>query len=304
MALIEMWPLANSAAAAINPVTRNVIGPAFNEIFGENNGRFFFITLQAAGVSPDAFHPEDFVARFPYANIERVTQNFKDAAEAGFLNNHGDGSFTITEQGKKATNAINEVFYGALGKIEALPDNAMERLEGLLNQLVQAALEAETLGDKTPLVISHKGHTHPDAALLARIDQHLDDLNAFRDVSHIAAWASDHDIPGRTWETLAFVHSGRENTAVGIAERLPFRGYSEEDYAASLAQLVDLGWIEDGSEGYVATEKGNKVRQTAEEKTNKNFYAPWSALENNQLNQLRVGLIRLKLRLESLVEPA
>ena len=302
MALIEMWPLATSLSGAINPVAGNVVGPAFNEIFGQNNGRFFFPTLQALGKAPEAFRAEDFVARFPYSNIDRVTQNLKDAAEAGFLNNHGDGNFTVSEKGKKAVNAINDVFYGALGKVEALEDNAMERLEGLLGKLVQASLDADIPGDKTPLLISHKSHTHHDVALLAKIDQRLDDLNAFRDVSHIAAWTSDHDINPRTWETLAFVHSGRENTGAALAERLPFRGYKAEDYDASLAELVELGWIEEGPEGYVATEKGNQVRQTAEEKTDKNFYAPWSVLENNELNQLRIGLMRLKVRLESLVE--
>jgi hypothetical protein len=180
----------------------------------------------------------------------------------------------------------------------------MTQLEGLLNKLVQAALEAETPGNKLPLLLSHKSQTHPDAAPLARIDQHLDDLNAFRDVSHIAAWSNDHHIPGRTWEAFAFVHDGRANTAAGLAERIGFRGYNVEDYAASLAELVDLGWIEQGSEGYVVTEEGNLVRQKAEDKTNKYFYAPWSVLEDNELNQLRTGLARLKVNLEGQVEPA
>jgi hypothetical protein len=188
--------------------------------------------------------------------------------------------------------------------VEALSDNAMTQLEELLNKLVQAALEAETPGDKLPLVLSHKSQTHPDAAPLARIDQHLDDLNAFRDVSHIAAWSGDYQIPGRTWEAFAFVHDGRANTAEALAERLPGRGYSAEDYAASLAELVELGWIENGPDGYAATEKGNQVRQQAEEKTNEYFYAPWSVLENNELNQLRTGMARLKVNLEGQVEPA
>lgn len=298
-ALTEMWPLANSVSAAINPVTRSVVTPAFNEIFGEN-GRFFFTSLQALGKAPEAYRAEDFVARFPYTNIERPSQIMKDAAEAGYLNNHDDGSFTVTEKGKKAIEAINDVFYGALGEIQTLSDDAIQQLEGLLGKLVQASLEAEKPADKSPLLISHNSHTHPDAAPLARIDQHLDDLNAFRDVSHVPAWRSQHNIPGRSWEVLAFVINGQANTAAALAEALPNRGYSEEDYAASLAELVGLGWIENGADGYQVTEKGRKVHQTAEDKTNEYFYAPWSVLENNELNQLRVGLMQLKVNLEGL----
>jgi hypothetical protein len=61
-----------------------------------------------------------------------------------------------------------------------------------------------------------------------------------------------------------------------------------------------LGWIENGADGYQVTEKGRKVHQTAEDKTNEYFYAPWSVLENNELNQLRVGLMQLKVNLEGL----
>jgi predicted transcriptional regulator len=302
MALVEMWPLAYSTSAAINPVTRSAVGPAFNEIFGENNGRFFFVTLQTAGVAPQASRAEDFTIRNPYSNIERPLQNLTDAAEAGFLNNHGDGSFTITEKGKKAIQGINDVFYGALGELETISDNALEQLEGLLGKLVHASLEAEKPADKRALLFSHNSHTHPDAAPLAHIDQHLDDLNAFRDVSHIAAWNGEHDLSGRTWEAFAFVINGQANTAAALQEALPNRGHSEESYAASLAELVDLGWIVAGSEGFQATEKGRKVHQTAENKTNEYFYAPWSVLENNELNQLRIGLMRLKVNLEGLVE--
>jgi DNA-binding MarR family transcriptional regulator len=57
-ALVEMWTLANSLSGAINPVTRAVVGPAFTEIFGQNNGRFFFITLQAAESPPNPTGPK------------------------------------------------------------------------------------------------------------------------------------------------------------------------------------------------------------------------------------------------------
>jgi predicted transcriptional regulator len=302
MALVEMWPLANSVSAAINPLTRDVVTPAFNEIFGENNGRFFFVTLQIAGVAPKALRAEDFSVRLPYANIIQRRQNLKDAAEAGFLNNHGDSTFTITEKGKKAVEAINGVFYGALGELEDLPEDTIKQLEGLLDKLVQASLKAEKPADKSALLLSNKSHTHPNAAPLAQIDQHLDDLNAFRDVSHIAAWRGQQEIHGRTWEAFAFVADGKAHSAATLLESLPNRGYSEEDYAASLAELVELDWIETGEEGYQVTEKGRKVRQTAEDKTNEYFYTPWSVLEGNELNQLRFGLMRLKVILEGLAE--
>lgn len=302
-ALTEMWPLANSVSAAINPVTRSVVTPAFNEIFGDN-ARFFFVTLQSLGKGPEGYSVEDNLTRNPYVNAERPAQLLIDAAEAGYLTNLGNGRFTATEKGKKAVQAIHDVFYGALGEIQAVPDSVLEQVEGLLGKLIHASLEAEKPADKSPIIISHNSHTHPDAALLARIDQHLDDLNAFRDACHVPAWRSEHDIPGRTWEAFAYIINGQANTAAALADALPNRGYSEEAYAASLAEMADLGWIEEGADGYQVTEKGRKVRQTAEDKTNEYFYAPWAVLENNELNQLRGGLVQLKVNLEGLAAAA
>ncbi|MFZ0549087.1 MAG: hypothetical protein WAM60_26810 [Candidatus Promineifilaceae bacterium] len=301
-ALVGMWPLANSVSAVINPIVRDKITPAFNEIFGDN-ARFFFVTLQTLGNAPEPFTAEEFVVRNPYVNIERPRQMLKEAAQAGYLNDLGDGGFTITDKGKKDIEAINDVFYGSLGEVQTLSDNTLEQLEGLLGKLVNASLEAEKPANKSPLVISHNSVTHPDAAPLAQIDQHLDDLNAFRDACHVPAWRSERNILGRTWETFAFVINGQANTAAALVEALPNRGYSQDEYAASLAELVGLGWIETGPDGYQATDKGRKVHQSAEDKTNEYFYAPWSVLGNNEPNQLRVGLMRLKVNLEALAPP-
>jgi hypothetical protein len=236
--------------------------------------------------------------------MERPANNLRDAAEAGFLNADGRGGYTVSQVGKAAVQRVHDVFYHHLGELEALPAEEMEQLEGLLDKLVQASIEAEKPAGKSAVYICHNSHTHPDAASLARIDQHLDDLNAFRDDSHVAAWKKEHSIEGRTWETFSLICSNQANTAASLAGRLPNRGYDEESYAASLAELAAMGWIEKGEDGYRVTEKGQKVYQTAEETTNQYFYAPWSVLEGNELGQLRNLLIRLKVNLEGMAEAA
>lgn len=152
-----------------------------------------------------------------------------------------------------------------------------------------------------PLANSHRFHPDTTYGPLAKIDQHLDDLNAFRDDAHLAAW-QPYEIDGRSWEAFTLVWEGKAQTAEDLAEKLPNRGYSAGDYAGSLAELVERGWLAPANGGYRLTEEGQQLRQAAEEATNHYFYTPWAILDENEQVQLRNLLIQLKLKVEQLAE--
>jgi DNA-binding MarR family transcriptional regulator len=136
---------------------------------------------------------------------------------------------------------------------------------------------------------------------LAKIDQHLDDLNAFRDDAHLAAW-KPYEVSGHAWEALTFVWRGEASTAEELVEKLSSRGHSVEAYTEALAGLVGRGWVEETSDGYRITEKGQALRQQAEEATDRIFFAPWACLDAAENAQLHDLLTRLGHNLQEMTE--
>ena len=75
-------------------------------------------------------------------------------------------------------------------------------------------------------------------------------------------------------------------SATGLAESLANRDFSADDYAASLEGLVEKGWIEGGEGDYSLTETGLKIREEAEDKTNRLYFAAWSELSEAETAEL------------------
>lgn len=298
-ALERFWPLANSVSQAISTVTRATVNPILAEHF--NDGRLFPVTHWARGIAPEALTAERFGRRAVYTNPDTINDRLNQAVEAGLLTTHGDGAFTIGEKGRAAIDSVNDVFYRYLTDLETLPAADLETVEKLLGRVVQACLEAPEPEDKWALTYSHRLHPEVAYGPLARIDQHLDDLNAFRDDAHRAAW-QPYDVDGRSWEAFTFVWRNEAQTAGELVEKLPFRGYTAEDYAGSLAELAGRGWVAQMDGRYHPTEEGQQVRQAAEEATDHYFYTPWAIFDENEQAQLRNLLIQLKLKLEQLAE--
>lgn len=295
--LEQFWGLASAVAQGINSITRSVVDEPFQERF-EKPGTFFPI-LMALGNRPEPMTIEAYRRRFPYNSPGAAASRLEDATEAGHLQAI-DGGYAITEKGITDLAEVNDVFYSYLGEIEALGDEDMAAVADLLSRVVQASLEADEPADKWAIENMHACHIETAYAPLARVDQHVDDLNAFRDDAHRAAW-QPYGVKARTWETLTLIWREDAASSAELAEQLStYRGYDEEAYALSLAELADRGWIAHTNGGFVVTAEGRRVRQEAEETTNRVFYGPWLSLESQELFRLRDVLIRLKLRLENL----
>ncbi|HET6443523.1 MAG TPA: MarR family transcriptional regulator [candidate division Zixibacteria bacterium] len=292
------WDLASSVARGIIPVTRTAVLSLFEEHFEEP--RFFFPTLLATGAEPEPYFIDQYVELNPYADPERLSKTLSEIAEAGLMDN-GAGAYKVSNKGHEALTTVNDSFYKYLGELEILPDEDLQQLSDFLDRLVEASIAASEPADKPATAIVHKTHPQVEYPAMAKIDMQLDDLRAFRDDSHIAAWRP-YGMSGRTWETLSFIWRGNAKTAAELSENLTFRGYEEDDYARSLKELAGKGLIKKGSEGFELTDKGIALRIEAEETTNRIFYEPWRVLEENEQTRLRNLLIRMKINLENLAE--
>ncbi len=292
------WERVSDVGRGITPVTRSAVNSLFEEYFEEP--RYFFPILLATGNEPEPYSAEEYINRNPYTNPRQSTETLEEISKSGFMID-GTGAYRVSEQGHKALFEVNDAFYNRLGELEVLSDDELERAVGFLERLVQASLDAVEPQDKLAMVNTHNCHPDTEYPWMARIDMLIDDLRAFRDDAHVAAWRP-YEISGRTWETLGYVRQGDARTASNLAETLSFRGYGEEDYAKSLKELTNLGWIQNAVDGFEATEQGKTVRQDAEETTDRIFFEPWRVLDGAELTQLRGLLIRIKINLENLAE--
>jgi DNA-binding MarR family transcriptional regulator len=124
------------------------------------------------------------------------------------------------------------------------------------------------------------------------VRRRLIDLLAYRDDAHVAAW-QPYEVSGQAWEAFTFVWRGDAGTAAELAEKLPFRNYDQDAYAAALQDLATRGWLAKEDDRYVVTEKGKKLRQEAEDATDRYFDTAWAGLNEAEMKEARDLLEKL-----------
>lgn len=262
---------------------------------------FFFALLQARSAHPEPLTPARFAAQSPYTNPERLQAMLAQAVEAGFLTQDDDG-YRLTAVGHSVVERAYATAHEGIPQAPALPAADMQRLSSTFRALLDATLAAAEPADKTALSGSRWTDPGKSAAPAVRLDQFITDLLNFRDDAHVAAWRAT-GVDGRDWEALTFIWRGEATTAAALADRLPFRGYTADDYAASLHVLEQKGWIAAGDDGYRVTEDGRGVREAAEAETDRLFYAGWSVIEPAELQETGDLLAALKAAVTA-AEPA
>ncbi len=127
---------------------------------------------------------------------------------------------------------------------------------------------------------------------MTQVRRRLIDLFNLRDDVHVAAWQKT-GVNGQTWETLTFVWRGDARTAEQLVEKLPYRDFDQASYQAVLEDLAARHWIAAEEEEFKITELGAKLRQEAEDETDRLFDAPWAALSEGEVKELRGLLAQL-----------
>ncbi len=300
--LTAIRPLCGEASQAIYTATRPFINPFIDET-GLTQPRMVHMLLLARAIEPDPISPERVCRRYPYATQESWTQPMVTLTERQLLTALGDGSYQLTPGGCAIVTRLLKEFYGGLAGLEEAieveyPAVDRDRLAALLQAIVTACFNA-------PIATANLKDSHglvPTGSTLAQIDQALDDLNAFRDDAHLAAW-QPLQVAGEAWELLTLMWRGEVKNADDMAEKAVFRGHSREAYQSALGDLIGRGWVRAASENaFEVTEIGRQVREEAEAATDRNFYTPWLTLSETETNDVRDLLARLKTAVTHTVE--
>jgi DNA-binding PadR family transcriptional regulator len=297
----DVFPLIGEAAQAVGAH----YGPAYQEKVKEvgfdPQTPDWYLLMVSLDFEPETTSAARFVERTPYTNRQRWEDGLAGLAERGYLQAVG-GEYRITDKGHQASQTVLDVFYGTLAELDPLPADDLEHTARLLRRLVDAALAAPEPAEKPILTYNRHSDPGPDGSVLLRILQYGADLGAFRDEIHLASW-QQHGVSGQAWEALTFVWRDEAHTPAELVERLPNRGFTEQDYAAALDELAARGWVTKAGDGtYQITDAGKAVRQQSEDRTDQMYYVAWDALSADEVEELGSGLIRLRDRLNEMRE--
>ena len=288
------WYMNVSAQVAegIGAHTNLKIQEYLEEVEGLEGQDIAFIQIGYA-FSPDNLTTQDFIERGPYGNPKNYKAQMDASVERNWLEPVKDGEYKLSEKGREQAEQF--LAYGEkwFGNLPALTDDETNRIAELLEKLVQAAHQLPKPAKKPTLEIGIRLKPAADVPAMLRVRRHLTDLAYYRDDAHIAAWQS-YGIDGQVWETLTFLWKEEAANGNEIAEKIAeYRNYDADDYTAAFDKLVSKGWAKNDNENYLITEKGKKIRQEAEDATDQLFYTPFSALDKEEIFELKTLLEEL-----------
>ena len=240
--------------------------------------------VQAAEFEPQPLTLADLRVRDIYAS-ERIVRALLDLmASERFLESGVPGAYHLTETGRAALRQSRQRQHALLATLEPALGDEGSRLVELLGQLIRASLESGPPPGPWCLTHSRRRAPEPRATPLAHLAQYCDDMNAFRDDAHMAAW-QPLGISGHAWEAFALCCQGDAASADGVYEILAYRGYVRDEYAVALDQAAQHGWLEAGSaaDTYAVTAAGRALRADVERRTDHYFFGPWSGLTEQEI---------------------
>ena len=298
----NIWQLANGALGAAAPLYVHKTNPIMAEV-GFNKPAYFFVTWQGLGLDPLPLSATNFAKRFPYIAPHVHEERFQNMLADGFLTaGEQVGDYYLTPAARDAYTAVDSTFIEELSQIEILSENGLNQLLELIGGIAERSATQEDKTDKWSIQAMRRMHRSETSSPQAKLDEYLDDLNAFRDDAHLAACRLlAPGLSGQAWEAFTFLWRDGLNTGEALQERLGFRGHDAAAFTAALRELVAQKWATENSGTFALTEAGQNVRKAIEQETNQIFFAPWATLSNPQLGQLLRRLLQLQRNLQTLV---
>jgi hypothetical protein len=248
----------------------------------------------------DSFSTEEFQKRDPFSNPMQFEKVFATLNFKGWIEPQPDDKYQVTEKARHAARRIIQAGDAFLLPFESFTDIDLKKLAGLLKQLVHSCQFTPEPPRKWAIEKRFR-IADQNSPVIVQLREHLMDLFAYRDDSHIAAAHPHFGQAGIVWNVLGSLWRKEKVTAEEVAESLAFRAYEVNDYEVALQAAAQLGWAVriDSSSAYRITPTGRELREQAEQLTNEYFYAPWSVLIQSELDELYDLLLKLRDQLNS-----
>jgi hypothetical protein len=287
--LLKFWPLMHSIIEEFWGITEGQI----EEAAARDDIPIELYLYSELGL--DTFSTKDFQKRDPFSNPERFEKNFARLNMKGWIEPLQDGSSRVTDEARDAVRKIIQAGDEQLLGFCSMPDSDLRRLVGLLKQIITESKLTRQPPEKW--AIFKRFHVATEySPLIVQIREYLMDMYAYRDDSHLSAARPHFNQAGIVWLVLGSLWKGDALNAEQMAENMSFRGYEVEDYEIAIQAAVELGWAEQAghADTFRLTQKGKELREQVEHLTNEYFYAPWSVLVQNEIDELYDLLITLR----------
>jgi hypothetical protein len=287
-----LWPLALEALQALGMH----YAPAMDDAaarFGLPSPEWYGWLLPALILEPEPISSAGLRVRAAYTAPQIIDERLLTAAAQGFLIPVSETEYRLTEPARVVARGVIDAAYAKMATLEPIPPDELEHLAALLGRLVGSCLAGPEPPGRWCIAWSRRSDAGDAAAVVQRIDQYLSDLGAYRDDAHLAAW-QPLALDGIAWEALTFIWRGDATTLDELTQKLERHGYSRAEYAEALDDLVARGWVAGEAGAYRVTPAGQEIRQAAEDLTDDYFYAPWSCLDKQDVEELQDLLIRFR----------
>lgn len=282
MSLKHLYPAIEDASRA----TAEYYDPVFLR-YGQQFGislQSLYLLVAIPAFAPKAVNVETLNIRSPYTAAEHYHALLQELTLADMLSEEPTGQYRINTQGLKVLKETMSGVYQVLGDIRSFPLIKQMDLASRLKVLSDTCLTAPD--PPGTWCIRHVRRLDPGSRvpMMARIDQFINELKAFRDDAHLAAWRGIES-NGHAWEILSYLWVRRESAPEAIFEGLVKRGQSREKSERAVELLLRRGWVTRDDGILRITPFGTEIRQTAENTTERYFLAPFSKISAVEMEQ-------------------
>jgi hypothetical protein len=240
--------------------------------------------IQAAEFDPEPLTVAKLRVRDTYASVRYVQAIMDMMVAVKWFDRTPHDEYVLTEAGRELMLQTTARAVVPLTKLNDQLQTDVVRLAELLGKIIDLWLADHT---RSSWCLAHSRNRAPadSAPPLVKISQYCSDFNAYRDDAHMAGWGGRfaNGIAGITYESFTFIDDGKANSAETLFEQLAYRGYATPDFAQSIAELQELGWLDGDNK---VTELGRSIRAGVERATDDYFYAVWSQLGVGEADDL------------------
>jgi hypothetical protein len=287
--LTKFWPLISSIIRDFWSVTELHIEDAAIR----NNIPLELYLYSEMGL--DNFSLANFQKRDPFTNPEQFERVFVRLNVKGWIEPMSDGSFQVTEKARASVRHVIQAGDAQLLDFCSIPEDELKRLAILLKQIVAESKVTPEPPEKWAILRRFRVATDYDP-LIVRIREYLMDLFAYRDDSHLSAARPHFNRAGIIWIVIGALWNKEAVTAEQMTEKMASRGYDDSDYEVALQAAVEIGWAEmdHRPDTFRLSRQGKELYEQTERVTNEYFYAPWSVLVQDEMDELYELLTKLR----------
>lgn len=244
------------------------------------------IILDDVPVTPERI--QQIAINRKYHKTEQLASHLQELAEMDLLQSV-NGGYRLTEEGQELGRFYFTTLHDAVRNANFMPETDIQQLNELLQRIIDAVPDAPLPVPeyKQPFLNFQQSYDYKNISSLALFSDLRATLGMFRDAAHIPAW-ENLGLDGLHAETFTYIWDGNHKNAQDLSNTLTdYRGFSLQEYQATLDNLTEQGWLERNNDAFSLTDEGQKIRQQIEDETEKNFAPLWQiTLSDDEIETL------------------